>query len=424
MNKILKLTINKILDAVHKILLWCYNWLFFIFYRKIYVPFKVEKVRKKEKIKVVFVLDELASWKTEDLYLKMLEHPRFTPSLLLLPEKHSQNAFDIFKDYLEKNHYNYTTMNPGETIKRKYKPDIIFYQKPYGDIIDNKYFYLHNLSSLFCYVAYCFRNRCHPGANRIHFVKAVWQLYAENDRIVEELKPIMFDKASNMVVTGLPIMDELLKAKSFYEDPWKKCSNLKRIIYAPHHTICTENVRSNAPYDYSTFLEYADFMLELAEKYKKSVQWSFKPHPFLKMKLYKIWGKERTEAYYEKWQIMENCQLSEGEYKGLFKHSDAMIHDCGSFKLEYLYTGNPVMYLIKEDQEYDYPNWQTREALKLHYHAYSSEDIEKFIKDVIGNNDPLKEERDVFVSKYLTPPNNKTACENIINAILGEKEYS
>ena len=46
--------------------------------------------------------------------------------------------------------------------------------------------------------------------------------------------------------------------------PWKlRDMNLKRIIWAPHHTIegNTDDIA------FSTFLEYYDLMLEIAEKY-------------------------------------------------------------------------------------------------------------------------------------------------------------
>lgn len=417
------LKVWNIIKYPRRLLLWCFRWLYFPIYHKLIVPNKIKSLRNKELIKVIFVVEELGSWKTENLYLQMLNHPRFSPQLLLLPEVSAHYAYDIVHNYFIEKGYNFSTMKPGERIVNKYHPDIIFYQKPYSGIISHEYYYLENINTIFCYVFYAFMNRCYPGLNKNHFLKTVWQLYADNEICVKELRSVLNNKAKNMIITGIPMMDELLKGKVFYNNPWKEGGVKKCIIYAPHHTIFTDTVKFSSPYDYSTFFQYADFMLEMAKKYKDKVQWAFKPHPLLKMKLYKIWGNDKTDAYYRKWQEMDNCQLSEGEYLGLFKHSDAMIHDCGSFKIEYLYTDNPVMYLIKEDQEFDYPNWQTREALKLHYHAQSKEDIELFIQNVIAGIDPLKEDRKSFVHSYLTPPHGKSACENIINAILGEKEY-
>lgn len=393
-------------------------------YQKFIIPQKVKTLRKKKEIKVLFVLHELGSWKTETLYLRMLQNPRFKTQLLLVPtvEKYS---FNILKEYLNKRGYPYEIIDKGESIKNKLHPDIIFYGKPYQGILHWKFFFENNLYALFCNVAYCFRNRNSPHLKKIFFSEYVWQEYVENYKIIEEKYNILKCNVKNLINTGLPIMDTLLLNKLYFEDPWLPLpNNKKRIIYAPHHTLETPTATFSSPFYYSTFLEYADFMLAMAEKYQDKVQWAFKPHPLLRSKLYEVWGTEKTDDYFKRWNDMENTQIDEGEYMGLFKHSHAMIHDCGSFKLEYLYTNNPVMYLLKEKTEYDYENWQTTKALELHYKGKNKTDIEQFILNVIDDKDIMKEERKEFVDKYLTPPNGKSACDNIIHAILGEEEYA
>ena len=388
------------------------------FYQSIILPPKVRKVRNKEVIDILFVLNELGSWKTESLYNSMKVHPRFNVKLLLIPAKETPQALVVLKQYLENKGYDYAEIDKNDKHWRdKFASDIIFYQKPYDGVIEDKYFFTYHTKSLFCLVLYCFRNRNYPKIKKIRFIKYIWQFYADNQKVIEESVPVFSTRAKNYINTGLPIMDDLLLDKSHFENPWKKCGDKKRIIYAPHHTIESDI------YVYATFLDYCDFMLEMAEKYQEKVQWAFKPHPVLKEKLYKVWGVEKTNDYYNKWETLSYCQLSAGEYMGLFKYSDAMIHDCGSFKLEYMYTGNPVMFLQKKEPVFDYSNWQTEQSLNLHYKGYNKKDIERFIVNVINGEDSLKDKRQKFVDDYLTPPNNKTACQNIINAILGEEEY-
>lgn len=391
-----------------------------LIYKTVVIPILVNKARKKDIINVVFVIQDLGSWKTENLYLKMLAHPRFSPKLLLVPIRDVGYAFDILKNYLDSRAYEYYTLEPTKSIKSALQSDIIFFQKPYLGCVDKKFDFPYNLNSLICHVEYCFRNRCLPSAGKNMFYYYLWHYYLENKAVADELECILPSPYVTKVDTGIPIMDILLKSRENFTNPWKASSGKRRIIYAPHHTIYSEKFASTSPIDYATFLIYADFMKEMAVKYKDKVQWAFKPHPLLKSKLYEIWGENQTDEYYKFWKDSSNTQLSEGEYMGLFKHSDAMIHDCGSFKLEYLYTGNPVLYLIKEDQPFDYTNWQTKEALALHYHAKKKEEIEQFIIDVINGTDPLKEQRKGFIQSYLTPKNSKEACDNIIAAILGE----
>lgn len=417
MNKIKKFLNNPfyyLVAYLNPVVLTVYKW--------IVMPILIRRIRNKQQINVAFVIEELGSWKTENLYTLMLTNSRFKVRLFLTREQSAPYAFDIVKSYLDRKKYDYVILGQGEKIRKQFSPDIIFYQKPYDGIIDEVQFFATNLSSLFCFCSYTFWNRCSTKINGVVFLRYVWQLYIENVSVYKDLEPIMYNHAENMVVTGVPMMDILLKDKNEFDCPWK-INNKKRIIYAPHHTISSDTYKSMSPYDYSTFLKYADFILELALKYSEHTEWAFKPHPLLRTKLNKIWGIERTDAYFKKWQDLENSQVSEGEYIGLFKHSDAMIHDCGSFKIEYLYTGNPVMYLLSNDQEYDFPNTQTQEALELHYKGMKAEDIENFVLNVINGNDKMKLSREEYISNFLTPPYNKTACDNIINAILGDKEY-
>ena len=165
-------------------------------------------------------------------------------------------------------------------------------------------------------------------------------------------------------------------------------------------------------------MEFGEFILDIAEKFKENVYLAFKPQPTLYPKLLKIWGKEKTDAYYQKWKEMENAQVELGDYISLFKYSDAMIHDCSSFMIEYHFTNNPVLYLdlggvIKEDL-----SPFGLEGFELCYHGHSTKDIEKFIQHVINGEDKRKKERVDFYNNHLLPPNGKTASQNIIDTIL------
>lgn len=152
---------------------------------------------------------------------------------------------------------------------------------------------------------------------------------------------------------------------------------------------------------------------------KNDIQIVFKPHPLLLTKLYNIWGKEKTDHYYSQWEKGDNTQIALGDYVPLFLYSDAMIHDCGSFTVEYLYTKKPVMYLVKDEHHADDLNEFGKKAFDLHYKGRCVEDVENFIKDVIAGRDEKKNEREIFYQDYLLPPDGNTASDNIIKAILG-----
>lgn len=112
-----------------------------------------------------------------------------------------------------------------------------------------------------------------------------------------------------------------------------------------------------------------------------------------------------------------------GEYKGLFKHSDAMIHDCSSFIVEYHYSHRPVLYLLRDEKHCDEQNEFGIAAFNAHYKACSKSDIEKFIEMVLAGEDSMQGTRDSFFNTYLIPPGNKSACDNIIDVLLGKDSF-
>lgn len=383
-------------------------------------PYRVCKIRKKGKIRVLFVLTEVGPWKTKLLYEAMLDNPRFTPVLGITESTEIPYAKQQLQSFLEKYKFEYVDLDEG--ISENLSADIIFYQKPYDSCYKRNIYYKHHLCSLFCYVYYSFHTSNLPWGVNQNLFNFVWQQYFENKLVASPLRlSLMNDKGKQAVVTGLPIQDQLMIPKEKFVDPWKKQDYpKKRIIYAPHHTIGNEHLSGLA---LSSFMENGEIMLELMHKYKDKVQWAFKPHPLLYSKLIKIWGQEKTDRYYDEWKKAENSQYENGEYDALFKYSDAMIHDCSSFTIEYHYTKNPVMYLIRQQGLESSYNEFGQKAFDLHYKGHTKEDIEQFIQNVIDGIDPMKEEREKFYNEHLIPPYGKTACQNIINAILGEEEY-
>lgn len=379
-----------------------------------------KNIRKKEKIKVLFILTSVGSWKTERLYLEMKLHPRFAP-YILITEANDEDETKELSVYLSGKGYDFRRSIRGENLTETIKPDIIFYQKPYEyyPLDENLKFYNYQYSSVLCYVTYGFHNSNNAASNNDMLQNTCFQNYFENTDVADEIAAAVDGKGKNFIVTGLPPADEYLEDKSLLVDPWRKQeSRKKRIIYAPHHSLPQD--KGNWLH-YSTFMNYGEAILSLAEKYKDQVQFAFKPHPLLRGKLEKYMGKEWTTAYFNKWASLPNCQIEDGKYAGLFRYSDAMIHDCGSFMAEYHYTENPVMYLVTDEKRIrSILTHYCQRAFDIHYKGRDIESIEQFIKNVIDGVDPLKQQRKDFVHKYLLPPKGETATRNIIDAILGE----
>lgn len=373
-------------------------------------------VRRKSSIKVLFILGEKSVWKSEALYKLMIEHPRFDPILGVTTSLEVPGSKAPLIQYLESKSYSFIDLDCSLKSINRINPDIIIYYKPYSNSIPEEHVYWNHLKSLIVYVNYGFNSMGNKYYINPRICDFAWIVCVENNLVVQRKRELIGRlRTHNLRITGLPVQDSLMMDKSKLKDPWKDHTGKKRIIYAPHHSLKGEN---GGGIEYSTFLEFGDYMLHLAKKYNNYVHFAFKPHPTLYKKLLKVWGTDRTNTYYKEWETLDNTQYESGEYMGLFAHSDAMIHDCASFQIEYLYTKNPVLYLVIGSHKVEDMNEFGRSAFEMHYHAGTQNEIKEFVKNVILGNDPRYNERIQFFKNYLLPPNNKSACENIIDKIL------
>ena len=396
---------------------WCafiYNYKL-LRYRGI-LSSKVKRMRQKDTITVLFVVSEAASWKTESLYVSMMRHPRFKPVLGISTSRVPAGSKQPLIGYLKEKKYQYIDLDTEVGSINKICPDIIFYYKPYSLNYTEGHFFKNNLNYIFCGVDYCFETEKSAAHIDKEYFDYCWQFYVENDEMLKSRFDILGYRANNTIVTGVPMQDILLSSKELFEDQWKDKTGKKRIIYAPHHSFKGTN---GDGIEYATFLDFGEPMLYFAKKYCDEITIAFKPHPNLYMKLLKIWGREKTDDYYNEWKKMENTQIETGEYVGLFKYSDAIIHDCASFIVEYLYMNKPGLYLVAESNNMNDMFDFVKDGYLCYEHGRNIGEIECFINSVINGEDNKMQQRGTYIQERLLPPNGKTASENIINAILG-----
>lgn len=378
-------------------------------------------VRKKQNVKVAFFLTHQSVWKYDVLYNLMLQHPKFEPQLFVCPVvNYGQDnmLFEMNKTFESFKNKGYDVIQTYDAktekyvdVKRVFSPDIVFYTNPYEGLQDYQYYVKHFAKTLTCYVPYAVMMVNYEFVYNLSFHNLVWKIFSESPIHKEIASTIQKRKGSNMLVTGYPGFDPLLTTKN-PKDVWKnKNRAFKRIIWAPHHSMTDFNKVAN-------FLEYYDFFLELAKTYNDKVQIAFKPHHLLRVKLEgdSFWGKEKTDLYYNQWAKLENGQLEDAYYTDLFLTSDALIHDCGSFMAEYLITGKPSLFMIREELITDYWNTFGEKALAVHYQSRNQKQLIHFIENVVLKEDDwMKEERNTFVENNLLPKNKLTASENILH---------
>lgn len=380
---------------------------------------------KKEPVNVVFLSLYSSIWKYDSIYELMSKDFRFHPIVAVCPvvdkgKEHMLETFNRSIMFFRSKGYEtaplYDIENDSYINLDTLAPDIIFYTEPYNIQIKDCYYIRKTISDcLTCYVNYGYSQFTFSWECSI-FHKLLWTYFCE----AKEIKKDFEDRfgLNNQVATGYPLYDSFAFGPKESEI-WKiKDPAFKKVIWAPHHSISKPKTEEDL--SCSSFLLNAHYMVEIAKKYSDRIQFVFKPHPKLKHTLYNHpdWGKEKTDAYYKLWNEMPNTTYHTGEYIGLFNSSDALIHDCCSFFVEYLYTGKPLLYTSTTLNE-KYLGAVGKIAFHCQYFSKNNNEIADFIDTVVLMSiDPKKNDRIDFFNDKLKPKHTKTVAEAMLNHLV------
>ena len=404
-------------------------------YKKVFIKKKNEKSRLEilnkfkagEKINICIQLSRPGMWNFDYLYPILKNNKQFNVSILIMPDalyKKELQQYYLQKTYQELKDkgyspivgYNFET-NKCIDIRKEINPDIIFYTDFWKPHFYKEFYITEFLDKITFLTEYGFSVRQDEKTCNFELNNLVDAYFRPTYVHLDMCKKLMNNSGENVVITGSPKLDCIFDTDYKYNDIWKPqpCPK-KRIIWAPHYN----KYSPESMYRNDGFWVLYDFMLELAEHYKDTVQFVFRPHPVLYNYLVKEWGQDKTDEYYEKWNKLENGQYFDGNFVDLFGTSDAMIMDSCSFLAEYTATNKPLFYTRTSTSRLNLNEF----GEKLFEHVYDTEgdlvlDIENFIKDVVINgNDYKKEGRTKFVQKYFGKINGKTASENIYDEII------
>ncbi len=373
------------------------------------------KLKGKTHLNVAFYVYDSAKWKCQSVYDLMTKDERFTPCVFVTkcnaPENNFNNqtiddikkTYEFFKSKDMNVKYAYDLENdkfiPFE--KMSPKPDIIIYQHPWyvettqGPVVCSKF-------ALTYYVPYYISDIDNPIEYDLRFHRYIYRYYVPDEIIRKNYAPNMYDKGEKLIVAGHPQLD-------FYLDD-KTENERKYVIYAPHWTVCGDNLR------YSTFDWNGYKILEFAEKHPE-LNWVFKPHPclynFLFMSGYMT--KDDADEYYKRWHDV-GIVCEDGDYMQLFQNSIAMITDCGSFLTEYFFTKQPCIHLVSQ---YFKGNENVKRICETYYNVHNADEMNKFFEEVlIYKNDPKKQERLALLKKLNYPNSAEFIVEDILKNLL------
>lgn len=362
---------------------------------------KVNKLRKtKNKITVLFLVNENQKWNCDSLYEALDKSENFSPIVAIT--KLGRDSVEIFNknvSFFKNKNINYLlayeASNDTGTALININPDIVFFQQPYGSF-QNQTIEEVSKYALTCYIPYGLMVANNDENHyRSMFQELLWKYFAPNEIIKKlYLENCPNTKSSKIIVSGHPKMDiydnKEIKNENLFWTPKNDSKKTKlRIIYSPHHSL-----DPNSPLKYSTFIWNGRELLSLAKE-SPNIEWVFKPHPRLHhaLELNKVMTRAEVNIYYNEWKKLPNASLYDsGDYFDLFRTSDALITDCGSFLAEYLPTKKPIILLINNESR-GYNSFGNILVENL-YKANNYLELENLIENVIVNqNDTMQKQR-------------------------------
>ena len=194
-----------------------------------------------------------------------------------------------------------------------------------------------------------------------------------------------------------------------------------RILVAPHHSV---EGGTNKMLALSNFSAYSAFFMALPDRYP-GIDFVFRPHPYLFKVLARPeqWGQARVDEYIAELRAKPNVIWSDGgDYFRAFAETDACIQDCGSYLVEYFYTGKPCCYMLKSPKDIDAKFAPLgRKCLAACYLAYDTAAIDSFIQDVVLSNKDAKRASRAEVARSVMvnyPHAAAVALEHIREALM------
>ena len=388
----------------------------------------VRRIRRKDKIKIGFLMENSANWCGDRLYNYFLNDDRFEPTIFLAMREDDRN--EEIEEEFRRGIEQFTARGLNIVgLDGRDAPvptqDVMFFLKPYiGSFpINAVKFFTLTPKTLITYIPYAFNSTTNNVFNK-PIPLVAWKMFLESMDNIQLFEKKSVIGAPRALYSGYPRLDVFFEQDADFHFDWKMARpDAKKIIWAPHWSIDREIL-------YATFQWNYKFMYEFAKAHPE-ISWVVKPHPKLPFSAVSTGIFPSVEAYrdyLQAWDDLPNAQVYTGAYyQAIFATSDGMIHDCGSFSAEYQYVDKPMIYLTRDTQRH---NELGKAILGVSY-LVDGQDLDAIaatIQRVIidGNDYRAADRREVF-DKYLNYPkvNGMLASEFIYRSVVDEfKEIS
>lgn len=316
--------------------------------------------------------------------LMMEDKEHWNPKVVVIPDvargpEHAKQTYVKTKEFFI-NRYGADYVLDGWDIESDTyfdhldKFDIVYYANPY-DVMAHEYHKIEYASTknvLPIYVSYGYDVGRYTTLSRLTNpeLNLVWKCFADTTYSYQDYKNNQTIKGENVVLAGYSKMDDLSK----YTMAMNK---RKKVLLTPHHTVSMKDL------PLSNFLEYSDLILRLPEMFPK-MDFVFRPHPLLFTTLLNnnLWKEQEVDDYLAKLKDLGVEYSSGGDYLSVFAECDAIVNDCGSFTVEWLFTDKPGCFVYNSKLNEKHLTTLMNKSIERYVVAKNEQDIIAFIQGI------------------------------------------
>lgn len=364
-----------------------------------------EKRRQGRKLKVLFLVSNCSKWKAQSLYETFANGSVFDPLLAItfcddesyLSDAELQARIDADASFYERLGVKWAMACEVKTRTvfdlRRFEPDVVFFQVPWGLMGEQRVCEVAR-HALTCYIPYaleCFdqarrKSRRFDFNHMANFQQLLWlfTLVSEKYAAYTRQPHFGFERAGRVMGLGHTALDPFSRKGAGDADG-------DLVIFAPHFSFPWNGVIPIM--NHSTFHWSGKPMLEYAKAHPE-IKWAFKPHPLLRGRLIEngFMTEAEVDRYYREWEQV-GIACYDGGYADLFRRSRALITDSGSFLLEYMAVGQPLIRLEPTDFNMRFSP-VFRRVLESFYTCRSVDEMLAALKMVVEDRqDPRCDER-------------------------------
>ena len=366
----------------------------------------IESIRQSGRTKLNFAAYVIydSTFGLDCVFKKMMtDTEHWNPMIVVIPDiyrerEHAEKTYRQTKEFFIKKYGKEYVLDGWDTNTNVYfdhldKFDLIYYANPYDAMVHkyHKIVYASTKNVLPVYVSYGYDVGRLTTLDRIKKpeLNLVWKLFADTTYMYDDYVKEQVVKGRNVVLAGYSKMDNLQNYQATHHAR-------KKILITPHHTVTRKDI------PLSNFIKYSDLILELPLMFP-NIDFVFRPHPLLFTTLINegLWTHDKVDQYIAAIEARGIEYSTGGDYLQLFAECDAIINDCGSFTVEWLYTGKPGCFVYKDELNEGLLTTLMNKAITAYTVARSKDDIIEFVKKISEDMDEHNYEMEPWVKENI-----------------------